>query len=157
MKADNISIKQEIEQILQLMGFDVKVTEKLNDKNERVFNIKTINKKDSSFLIGQKGVNLKSLQHLIRLVIFKKNDKKTKFTLDVNDYIKENNQRLIQQAQIAAKEAQDKHKTVILPPMTAYQRRLIHLELENNKNVYSQSVGEGKERKIIIKPKSDIL
>ncbi len=156
----NKIIQETIILMLKLMDFnnyELETKDYLENTNELVFNIKTKNNTDSSFLIGQKGINLRSFQHLVRLLVSKKIQEKIRFIVDVNNYIQENNQRLIQQTQMAVDEAINKHKTIILPPMTAYQRRLIHLMLEKNNKVTTESTGEGPERKIIIQPKSDIL
>jgi spoIIIJ-associated protein len=107
---------------------------------------------DSNFLIGQHGINLQALQHLARLIVRKHVPEKIRFTLDINKYREQKNQSVMQQARLAAQEALTLGRGVFLPPMSTYERRLVHLELSQNSEVVTESIGEGENRKIVVKP-----
>jgi len=79
-------------------------------------------------------------------------EEKVRFTLDVNSYRQQKNNSIIEQARAAADEAVKYHRTVIMKPMSTYERRLVHLELSKNEKVSTESTGEGEDRKIVVKP-----
>jgi spoIIIJ-associated protein len=72
--------------------------------------------------------------------------------LDVNDYRKKKDQSVIELARSASRDAEKGGITVTLRPMSAYERRLVHLELSKEKNVITESIGEGNERRIMVRP-----
>ncbi len=113
-----------------------------------LINIKTDNGK---FLIGKEGFTLKNLEIIIRLIAQKLNYPK-KINLDINSYHKEQEERLKKLAKETAHKVIVTKNPIKLPPMNAYERRIIHLELAINPNVTTESVGEEPERCLIIKP-----
>jgi len=140
---------------MKLMGFDCKITTMENKDDESFFfNLET--SEDSNILIGQYGTNLNALQHLARLLVRKKIEEKTKFVIDVNSYRRQKSQSIIDEAKNAAKQAIAEKKAVVMKPMTAYERRLVHMELSKNDQVYTDSIGEGEERRVAVKPISNI-
>ena len=144
-------IQKTIHELLEKIGFSGQVTVVESDKDEGIIcNITTDN--DSHFLIGQHGINLQALQHLARLMVRKQVPEKIRFILDVNNYRQQKNESVIQQALQAAAEAVAQHRSVTMKPMTTYERRIAHLELSKNSNVITESVGEGEDRKIVVKP-----
>jgi spoIIIJ-associated protein len=148
-------IKKTIEQLLEKMGFSAEVTVSISDEDDGIIcNINTDT--DSHFLIGQRGTNLQAVQHIARLMVRKNIPEKIRFILDVNSYRQQKNQSVIEQAQIAAKDAISQHRAVIMKPMSTYERRLVHMELAKNSAISTESTGEGEERKIIVKP-SDMI
>ncbi len=146
-------IKKIIERLLDMAGFQWDEVEIINNEENQensVFNIKTST--DSKFLIGQYGINLQALQHIVRLLIKREVKEKINFILDVNSYKQEKNFAIIQKARLAAEQAIKDNKSVVLSPMNAYERRVVHLELNKNEKVTTESLGEGEERKVIVKP-----
>lgn len=158
MEEKNLKIIQEtVEEILAKGGFKVKteISTSTEDGEESV-NCNVLTTEDSNFLIGQYGANLQALQHLIRLIVRKKTDDKVKFVLDVNSYRQEKNQAVIDMAKNAAEDAIESGRAVMLRPMSAYERRLIHMELSEDSRVVTESVGEGESRKVVVKPANSI-
>lgn len=146
------TIKRMVEEVMTQMGFEAEVEIKKmagEDKEEIVYNIKTT---ESSFLIGQYGTNLQSLQHIARLIARKKTDEKANFTLDVNSYRQEKNESIIRMAKDMAREAMLERRSVILRPMSPYERRIVHMELSKNDQIKTESTGEGENRRVVIKP-----
>jgi spoIIIJ-associated protein len=147
------TIKDVVQNLVAKMGF-VAETEIKNAAIEDgvetiVCNIKT---EDSNFLIGQYGVNLQSLQHIARLLVRKKTDDRINFIVDVNSYRQEKNDSIEKMAREMAEQAIREQRAVVLRPMSPYERRLVHLELSQNTQIKTESIGEGEERKVVIKP-----
>lgn len=155
------TIKKTTEDLLEKMGFAGKVEVVNNNsaelanseegsENNLVCNISV--EDDSNILIGQYGANLQSLQHIIRLLVRKQTQERVNFIIDVNSYRQQKTQAIIEQASLAAEQAISEKRAVVLNPMSAYERRLVHLELSKNNQVITESAGEGDERKVIVKP-----
>ncbi len=157
-KEINQLIEETVKELLLKMGFDpeIKIESSNSSENETevVCNIST--NEDSNFLIGQHGQNLQAIQHLARLLTRKKTEEKIKFVIDINSYRREKNDNLIELAKEAASKALQEKRSIIMKPMSNYERRLVHLELSKNEAVVTESIGEGEERKIVVKP-SDFI
>lgn len=93
---------------------------------------------------------VESVNHLLQMIA-KKNGAKPIF-LDVNNYRHEREGLIAELARAAAKKAAATKQDVSLPAMNAYERRIVHVELAIHPGVKTESVGEGKERYIVIKP-----
>lgn len=148
-------IKKTIEDLIDKMGFSGSVSLIKAAGDDSVFAIST--ETDSHLLIGQHGVNLQSLQHIARLIVRKKLADKIRFSVDINDYRQQKNSSVIELARQAAQEAGSQHRSVIMRPMSTYERRIVHLELSKNPNIVTESVGEGEARKIIVKPSETFI
>ncbi|MDP1845655.1 MAG: R3H domain-containing nucleic acid-binding protein [Candidatus Moranbacteria bacterium] len=150
-------IKGLIDETLKKMSFDdfiLGVREETGSDGENlIFNIET---KDSDLLIGQYGANLRSLQHILRAIARKKTEEKMRFSIDVNDYLKQKIGSLEDLAQNLARQAVVEKRPVVLRPMNAYERRVVHLALSGNNQIRTESIGEGEERKVVIRPVENI-
>ncbi|MDZ7611852.1 MAG: R3H domain-containing nucleic acid-binding protein [Candidatus Moranbacteria bacterium] len=112
-----------------------------------------IHTRDSRNLIGRSGNNLFALQHIIRAIVAKKLGERVNFTVDVNSYIENQKEAIIEKALEAIDKAQKTGKEQELPPMNAYERRLVHMQAANRNGIESESAGEGEERRVVIKSK----
>jgi spoIIIJ-associated protein len=147
------NIKEKVRGLIEKMGFKAEIEikkEEADDQENIICNIAV--EEDSHLLIGQYGVNLQALQHIARLLVRKEVEERVKFILDVNSYRQQKNQSVIEQAHQAASQAISEGRAIILRPMSAYERRIIHIELANNPEVVTESIGEGEGRKVVIKP-----
>lgn len=111
-----------------------------------------INIKDAKYLIGEKGSNLNSLEFLVKLVSQNKNIDPKNIYIDVNDYRKERARFLKEAARLAAQKVAITKKPVFLPPMPAFDRKVIHSELSINPNITTESEGFSEERRVVVKP-----
>lgn len=147
-----IIIKKSIEELFEHMGFKVSVSMDISKDEDTniVCNIQSEN--DSNLLIGQGGINLQAIQHLARLVVRKKLEDKVRFIIDINNYRQGKNQSIIELANQAAAQALSERRSIILRPMSTYERRIVHIELSKNSSVVTESIGEGESRKVVIKP-----
>lgn len=150
-------LKNLIEETLRKMTFaDFSLgmrEEASSDGENAVFNIST---KESDILIGQYGANLRALQHILRAMARKKTQDQLRFSIDVNDYRRQKLDSLAELARSLAHQAIIDKRPVILRPMSAYERRIVHMELSGNDRVKTESIGEGEERKVVIKPVGNI-
>jgi spoIIIJ-associated protein len=157
-KPENIEmIKKLTEETLKKMTFDdftLSVREETGlDGENLIINIET---SDSDLLIGQYGANLRSLQHILRAMARKKNNERLHFSIDANNYRKQKISSLEELAQNLAQQAILEKRSIFLRPMSAYERRVVHLTLSENHQVKTESVGEGEERKVVIRPIGNI-
>jgi spoIIIJ-associated protein len=150
-------IREKVEEFFQKMGFEVSIEisfEKENSLEEEDFLFSlNINTKEAQLLIGEKGQTLNDIQHLLRAILKKEIKEKFNFNLDISDYKKKKNQYLIELARSIADEVALTKKEKELPPMSSYERRLIHLELGKREDVKTESIGQEPERKVVIKPR----
>jgi spoIIIJ-associated protein len=114
----------------------------------------TVDKRDSRILIGQHGVALFSLQHIIQVMARKKFGMVSSISVDVNRYWKEKKELLRRDAEAAAHEAVSTGRPVPMRPMFSYERKIVHAALTLNDRVETGSIGNGEERKVIVKPKA---
>ncbi|KKP79594.1 MAG: hypothetical protein A2271_03490 [Candidatus Moranbacteria bacterium RIFOXYA12_FULL_35_19] len=145
-------IKKTVEELVEKMGIECQVEPeevKTEEQTDLIFNIQT---KDSNFLIGQYGVNLQALQHIARIIFRQKIENKINFLLDVNSYRQEKNESVLILAKNAVKQSLEEKRAVTLRPMSPYERRLVHMELAKNKQIKTESTGEGEDRRVVIKP-----
>lgn len=105
-------------------------------------------------LIGKNGQTLMEIHHILTRMLNKQIEDKIFIDLDINEYKKKKISFLKEMAQKAADEAVMLKRERELSPMNAFERRLIHLSLSERKDVQTESIGEGLDRRIVIKPVS---
>lgn len=148
-------IRNLAQSVLETMGFSPIVeVSSLSDENPGEFLCQITVSSDSNLLIGQHGVNLQSLQHIIRLLVKKEIGENVRISVDINAYWQQKSQAIAQKAREAAERAIRDHSPVFLSPMSGQERKFVHTELATNAQVVTESVGEGQERKVVIKPAS---
>ncbi|MGD2162423.1 MAG: RNA-binding cell elongation regulator Jag/EloR [Anaerolineales bacterium] len=108
---------------------------------------------DLSILIGRRGKTLGALQYITRLIAGKELKRPVSVMIDVEGYRERREQQLRRLARRMASQAIEMSRTMTLEPMPAYERRIIHIELREDPQVETLSVGEGKRRKVTIIPK----
>lgn len=108
---------------------------------------------DLTILIGRRGETLAALQYITRLIVAKELGRPAAVVIDVEGYRARRERQLRQLARRMASQAVEFGKTMTLEPMPASERRIIHLELRDRQDVYTESVGEGDSRKVTIIPR----
>lgn len=104
-------------------------------------------------LIGQGGRTLIGLQQILSRILRKQIKEPLYLDLDINQY-KESKEKYLQDmaketADLAALEKKEK----FLPPMSAFERRVVHLALSERADVATESVGEGEDRRVAVRPR----
>ena len=109
---------------------------------------------DASALIGHHGDTLDALQYLANLASARKNihgeRDKSRVTIDIEGYRKKREETLRALARRMAAKAIRNRRSVMLEPMSAYERRIIHSEIQNIEGVSTNSIGSDNNRKIVI-------
>lgn len=119
------------------------------EKNNNFVNV-YIDGKDSSKLIGFKGEAINSLQNILNVIASKNQNCKIRVFLDVSGYKKKREDDLKGIARKFEKVVAKNGKKVILEPMGAYERKIIHTELQDSNLVKTYSIGEEPHRKVVI-------
>lgn len=145
-------IKELTKEFFQKATLDVEIEVLPEKENTVPVNIKSV---DPQILIGEGGRTLIEIQHILKIFLRKKINEQFHIDLDVNDYKKNKAEHLREIARTAADEVTLLGKEKTLSPMSAYERRIIHLELLNRSDVSSESAGEGEERRVVIKPRAN--
>jgi spoIIIJ-associated protein len=108
---------------------------------------------DLGVLIGRRGETLRALQFVVRQILSKEAGRWVPVVVDVESYLVRRRKSLQQLAKRMAERAAFSKRKITLEPMSAQERRIIHLQLRDHDAVYTQSVGEGERRKVVIFPK----
>ncbi len=107
---------------------------------------------DANLLIGRNGQNLRALEHLVRVLFARQGGQDYTVTIDINDYRRSRTQQAIEVAKAAVSRVRNTQKAEALLPMSAYERRMVHMELAAYPDVETESIGEEPHRRIVIKP-----
>lgn len=146
------TIDQEIVDILTRL-FDLSKIEATASvvKQEEDQYMVAIETKETGLLIGRHGESINSLQLLLGVMLYKKFGKWVRVILDVGDYRKMREESLKEMVTRITSEVEATGSPVALPFLSPLERRFIHMLLTENEKVTSESIGEGKERRITIK------
>jgi spoIIIJ-associated protein len=132
--------------LLKLMGLEATLQV---EKERETIHIK-IEGEASGLLIGRRGQNLDALQYLITRILNRKGPDKTKVVLDSGDYRSRRKSYLEEVALKMAAKAKLTGKPVVISPLNAHDRRIVHLTLEKDKSLKTISRGEGQLKKMVI-------
>ena len=108
---------------------------------------------DLGILIGRRGQTLSCLQYIVRLIIGHQMKVWEPIIVDVEGYKQRRYEALQALAWRMAEQVKAKGVPFTLEPMSAYERRIVHLALAEHPDVTTQSSGEGEARKVVILPK----
>jgi spoIIIJ-associated protein len=103
-------------------------------------------------LIGRRGETLRSLQFMVNLLVSRKVQKWPQVVVDVGNYRQRRQESLEGLARRMAERVRQSGRPLTLEPMGAYERRIVHLALRSDPTVYTESSGEGENRKVVIYP-----
>jgi len=121
--------------------------------NDEYYIIVEINGENTNSLIGYRGETLNALQTLLSSIANKEIEEKVRVILDISGYKNKRKKVLEELADKISKTVIKTGKKVTLEPMPAYERKIIHSRLQNNKKVITESVGEEPHRKIVVELK----
>lgn len=121
-------------------------------ESEGVFNVQ-LETKEPGILIGYHGETLAAIQLIVGMIAWRKSGVWTKVLVNIGDYRERRQESLERMAMAVAQEAKLSGQPQALPPMSAFERRLVHLTLASDPAVETLSEGEGKERHVVVKTK----
>ena len=142
-------IEETTKELLDLVGVkgDFKVAE-----NGEGFDI-VLETEESGIVIGRHGDTLEGLQLVLSLCVSKKLGEFKRISLEVGDYKKNRTDWL----NVLAKETKERvlaqGAEIAIPELKAWERRVVHLLLENDEKVISESRGEGRDRVLVVRPR----
>lgn len=108
--------------------------------------------RDLGMLIGRRGDHLSQLQFLINTLVNRKLEAWTRVIIDVEGYRARREESLVGLAERVARQVERSGRSVVLEPMPANERRIIHLTLKQHPDVATRSDGEGSGRRITVEP-----
>ncbi len=145
-------IQNLIDEFLKKMSIDIESLEEAPSElpDYVKFVVKT---PDSGILIGKDGEHLSALGFVLRKAVEKAagEEAPTKFFVDVGGYQSNKIQKIQKVATIMADRATSFKRDIELPPMSPYERMVIHSTLTNKTNIETESQGQGRERRIIVR------
>ena len=137
--------------IFGAMQLDIKVSAQMESEDTLLVNLDGEN---MGIVIGKRGDTLDSLQYLTSLVINQQTENYIKVTIDTENYREKRTDALLVLSNRLADKVARTGKKFTLEPMSPYERRIIHSNLQENENVTTFSVGTEPYRKVVIAPKN---
>ena len=143
--------KKYLEDLLSFFGLNTDVYATSDDE---VIQLNVPSTHLNGFLIGQRGENMRSLQYLVSTALKNNNHEYSRVNVDIAEYKKQRADRLRERAEEWVKQVRDSGEPMDLQPMNAADRRVVH-QLAAEYNLTSDSVGEGRDRHIVLKTSSE--
>ncbi len=152
------SAKNILETLLSLMGISASVAlsaeSPIESEEEATSStILDISGEDLGILIGRRGQTLSSLQYIVRIVVGNQTQTRLPIIIDVEGYKRRRWEALQALALRMAEQVKVRGVPFTLEPMSAFERRIIHLALADHPDVTTESTGLGEARKVVILPK----
>ncbi len=144
-------VKELVSNIAKSMSSEVNLEVRRRENSISV----TIFSDNNSILIGKNGKNVTALQYLVRQIVNSKLNNSLSITLDVGNYKEKRAKSIEFLAKKLAREAYKTKTEVTMDSMNSYERRLVHEALSKDKYVYTESIGEEPNRKVVIKLKEE--
>lgn len=147
--------KNNISEFLKIFLKQISKEEELNFKisNDDYYITVEILGENTNTLIGYRGDTLNALQTILSSIANKNIEEKVRVILDISGYKEKRKKVLEELADKISKTVIKTGKRVTLEPMPAYERKIIHSRLQNNKKVTTESIGEEPHRKIVVELK----
>jgi spoIIIJ-associated protein len=139
-------VRHELAQMLELMGYPSTV--EVTAKGTSV--LCHVGEEHEEILTGQDGKTLDSIQYLLRKIIVRKVPNRLRLTVDIGNYREKRLTNLKEQAAQLAENVKSDGKTQVIAALSPSERRVIHMSLQEDKEIRSRSVGDGLFKKILI-------
>lgn len=142
--------KEVLQNILNGLGL-MAIAEVASEENDTIS--LEVKGEDLGKAIGKEGSMLKAMQLLVSNIVSRSFSERVRVRVDAGGYIDKQEQALVQLAKEAAQDVAESGQEKVLPPMSASDRRLIHMALGEMDKIQTYSKGEGKDRRLVIAPK----
>jgi spoIIIJ-associated protein len=139
-----------VKTILDKMGIDVSVRNVNESENKIYIELESEN---SGLIIGKKGKTLEALQFIVNMMVNAKSRTEKKVIIDIESYRAKRERTLRKMSQEIADKVVRTGKPYSLEPMNPFERRLIHMALQNHEKVVTKSEGQGAFRKVKVYPR----
>jgi spoIIIJ-associated protein len=114
-----------------------------------ILNIHGINE-NLGLLIGRRGETLAALQLLVNLIVSHRTRHRMRIIVDAENYRQRREENLRSLAQRVAQQVRSYHRSIALEAMPPHERRIVHIALSDSKDISTESIGEGDERRVVI-------
>lgn len=141
--------KKYLEDLLSFFGLNIEVYATTEDNEVIELSIPSTHM--NGFLIGQRGATVRSFQYIVSSALRNKGYDITRVNVDVADYKKARAERLAEKSKKWVDKVKGTDKELELEPMTPADRRIIH-KVASEEGLETESVGEGRDRRVILKP-----
>lgn len=147
-------LKDVLQELLKKLGVEYKkITVDEDEKDSYLLSVQSDN---ASLLIGYHGENIQALQHIVKVLAWQKSgNEHFNILLDIDDYRKRQEENVINLTERKVDIVRRTGRSQILPPMSAYFRRKVHLHCmgAGYEDIETESQGEGDRRHIVLKLK----
>jgi len=145
---------QTVDDLLRILDIDAEISIRepvtAGDGRGSVLAVIDIKGEDLGLLIGRRGDTLQALQYLVNLILGRKYPGRGGITIDVEHYKHRNEERIVTMAKRMGDRVRQEGNPITLEPMSASERRLIHMTFAEDPELETNSVGEGDNRKVVI-------
>jgi len=149
LEASIVYAKKYIEDMLSFFGLNTDVY--ATSSEEEVIELHVPSTHLNGFLIGQQGETMRAMQFMVSSSLKNNAYLISRVSVDIADYKKARTDRLVQQAKEWLDKVKSSGEAMPLRPMNAADRRTIH-KLADEVGLTTESVGEGRDRHIVLKP-----
>ncbi len=141
-------VSEVLENILSLLALEGSFD--IEEKEDGIF--VSIETEDAGKVIGQQGQTLAALQLIVNMIVSRQVEEPKRVILDISNWRRGKEEELAQKARAWAKKVIEEGKEMELLPMPSWQRRIVHMTIQETPGVKSESIGEGLERHMVISP-----
>jgi spoIIIJ-associated protein len=136
-----------LQHILQYMN--IRAVVQVRSTNPLSLNIQGINE-NLGLLIGRRGETLSALQLLVSLIVGHRTKHRMRITIDAENYRERREENLRSLALRVAQQVRNYRRSIALEAMPPHERRIVHIALADSKDISTESIGEGDERRVVI-------
>lgn len=136
-----------LQHILRYMNMHATVQVRSTDP--LTLNIRGINE-NLGLLIGRRGETLAALQLLVNLIVSHRTRHRMRIIVDAENYRERREENLRSLAMRVAQQVRNYRRSIALEAMPPYERRIVHIALADSKDISTESIGEGEERRVVI-------
>lgn len=148
MSTPEAPAREALEKLLDLAGLEATVTARM--EGERI--LLDVEGPDSGLVIGKQGTTLEALQFLVNKVVYRDAVGPAPVVVDAEGYRGRRADSLRQLARRLADDARRSGRRIYMAPMSASDRRVVHMAIAEIPGVSTQSEGEGMQRRLVIIP-----
>lgn len=157
MEAEKVSklVEEHLANILQMLDVEGSIqVDPIEVEDHKYIDVRvTVPEKDSGMLIGHAGSRLKSLTVVLNMML-PRDENRYSVILDINGYRDQRAVYIRDIANRAIEEAVSMMEEIELEPMSSWERRIVHMQVSERTDVTTESIGEGEDRRVIIRPVS---
>ncbi|MBI3397575.1 KH domain-containing protein [Candidatus Woesebacteria bacterium] len=151
---ESLSKKTEnlVNNLLEMMGTQAKATCEFDEEN-KVLTVNITTQDETGLLIGRRGETLNALQMILGIITKQQTGEWIRVDVNVGDYRQKQEDYLKNLAKETAQKVKETGEGQPIYNLTPAQRRVVHLELSSDETVETESLGEGEERYLVVRPK----